>query len=268
MPDDGVADLPGHNEAHPRRPAGGGPRRIDQQVDDEAAGCRTPPGTNHGGELVGRVQPAAGRKHRASGRTAVRPTARRDPCGGEQPGWRGPHGSASAAGNRGSSHGGGCSAGRCACSRLSTPTSKRLVAPILRLLSQVGATAPKTRSLLHSGQHEPTGDHRISSEYGTPRGVVKPAGFGSPTATDEAARRTRSRHAVPPPCLPRGLVARRRKLLACRPDGSGTPSPPEQIYPRHDPVARAVDYPPGVAHICGQPLWMTYGGGTGVRGSK
>lgn len=48
---------------------------------------------------------------------AVRPTGGYDPCHGGQRGWRGPPGCACAAGSRGSSRGGGCSAGRCACSR-------------------------------------------------------------------------------------------------------------------------------------------------------
>jgi hypothetical protein len=47
----------------------------------------------------------------------VRQTARCDPCSGGERGSRGPRGSASGAGNRGSWHGGGCSADTCACSR-------------------------------------------------------------------------------------------------------------------------------------------------------
>ncbi len=47
----------------------------------------------------------------------VRQTARCDPCCGGERGSRGPHGSACGAGNRGSWHGDGCSAGTCACSR-------------------------------------------------------------------------------------------------------------------------------------------------------
>jgi hypothetical protein len=47
----------------------------------------------------------------------VRQTARCDPCCGGERGSRGPRGSACGAGNRGSWHGGGCSAGTCACSR-------------------------------------------------------------------------------------------------------------------------------------------------------
>lgn len=43
--------------------------------------------------------------------------AGRDPCGDAPPGSPGPRGCACAAGNRGSWHGGGCSAGRYACSR-------------------------------------------------------------------------------------------------------------------------------------------------------
>ena len=50
-------------------------------------------------------------------RRGLRRRARRGLCGDEPKGWRGRHGSASAGGSRGSSHGGGCSAGRCACSR-------------------------------------------------------------------------------------------------------------------------------------------------------
>ena len=53
----------------------------------------------------------------------VRPTARRGPCGVGRPKWPGRRGSACAAGNRASWPAGGCSAGRCACSRSSPVTS-------------------------------------------------------------------------------------------------------------------------------------------------
>ena len=54
---------------------------------------------------------------------AVRPRARRGPCGGGRRGWRGRRGCACAAGTRGSSPGGGCWAGRCACSRAGSKTA-------------------------------------------------------------------------------------------------------------------------------------------------
>ena len=50
-------------------------------------------------------------------RCRLRPTACRGPWNGGTPGWTGRHGCACAAGSRGSSRAGGCSAGRCACSR-------------------------------------------------------------------------------------------------------------------------------------------------------
>jgi hypothetical protein len=50
-------------------------------------------------------------------RGQVRPTGECGSCAGEPRGSRGRHESACAGGNRGSSPGGGCSAGKCACSR-------------------------------------------------------------------------------------------------------------------------------------------------------
>jgi hypothetical protein len=53
-------------------------------------------------------------------RRRLRPTACRDPWCGGQKGWHARPGCACAAGSRGSWHAGGCSAGRCACSRLNS----------------------------------------------------------------------------------------------------------------------------------------------------
>ena len=94
-----AADRPGQ----PSRPAAGGGR--------SAAGGR--PGAHAGPPRRSRRSGAGG----AGARAGARPRARCGPCGGGRRGWRVPHGCACAAGSRGSSHDGGCSAGRCACSR-------------------------------------------------------------------------------------------------------------------------------------------------------
>jgi len=62
---------------------------------------------------------------------AVRQRARRGPCDDGLPGWRGRRGCAYAAGNRGSSHGAGCSAGKSACSRGTPRTSGRYTVYVL-----------------------------------------------------------------------------------------------------------------------------------------
>jgi len=61
-----------------------------------------------------RILAAAGSTRRPG---ALRPSGARVPYGDAPPGWHGQHACACAAGSRGSSRGGGCSAGRCACSR-------------------------------------------------------------------------------------------------------------------------------------------------------
>lgn len=76
------------------------------------------------------------RRRAAAGNTArlddgrIRRTGPHGPCGDGRPRWRGPRGSASAAGTRGSERVGGCSAGRCAypCSRLKFSWSRQWVA--------------------------------------------------------------------------------------------------------------------------------------------
>ena len=88
-------------------------------VDDAAAAPpeRAPPAPRRW-----RRSPSAVRSRCAAGSTRpcssrLRRTVRSGPCGGERPGSRDRRGCASAGGSRGSWPGGGCSAGRCACSR-------------------------------------------------------------------------------------------------------------------------------------------------------
>lgn len=101
----------------------------------------------------------------------VRPTARRDPYDGGQPGWRGPRGCASAGGTHGSWLGDGCSAGRCACSRLSLHC---LGLQLKLLIPRTALRAPRPPSRRTSGaasrearQHETAGIRRMDSRVRT-----------------------------------------------------------------------------------------------------
>lgn len=70
-----------------------------------------------GGKVLAPPQPMLGRQHVMDLEVRLlRQTGWRDPCCGGTRESRGRHGYAYAAGSRGSSRGGGCSAGRCACS--------------------------------------------------------------------------------------------------------------------------------------------------------
>lgn len=91
----------------------------DEKVHAQQGTAGAAPSADRLGELRRRAQPVDRSEHRAG--RGVRPRARSGPCGAEQPGSRGPHGSTCAAGSRASSRDGGCSAGRCACSRLNAP---------------------------------------------------------------------------------------------------------------------------------------------------
>ena len=116
----GTADRLGNDKAGTRRLIDC--RLIDQQVNDDGA----PPGAaataNRCGEVCATPQSVRRGQHDylafRPDRRRLRPTACRGPWLGGRRGRRGRHGCACAAGNRGSSHAGGCSAGRCACSRL------------------------------------------------------------------------------------------------------------------------------------------------------
>jgi hypothetical protein len=109
----------GHDKAGACR--GGLRRLIDKQMDDHRVAPGPAPTANCRGEVSATPQSLRRGQHDYLGfrpdRRRLKPTACRDPWRGEWRGWRGRHGCACAAGNRGSSRAGGCSAGRCACSR-------------------------------------------------------------------------------------------------------------------------------------------------------
>ena len=88
----------------------------DQQP---AAGATAATRPQDGGEVGAGAHPMRGRQHeRAAGSAGrLRPRASRGPCGDGWPGSNGRRGCAYAGGSRGSWTDGGCSAGRCACSR-------------------------------------------------------------------------------------------------------------------------------------------------------
>jgi hypothetical protein len=104
----GTADGLAHDESGARR--GGTVRPVQMHNKTGTATASTTPDDR--GELVPVCQPGCSRQHRGP---AIRRRAARGPCRGGRQRWRDPPAYASAAGNRASSPGGGCSAGRCAC---------------------------------------------------------------------------------------------------------------------------------------------------------
>lgn len=117
--DDGVADGLAHDETRTRR-GSFLPRRVRvrslAQMHDEARATGPASSAYRVREVLAPPQPVLGRQHVMDLRLVLRPTGGSDPCRGGSPGSRDRHGSAYAAGSRGSSRDDGCSAGRCACS--------------------------------------------------------------------------------------------------------------------------------------------------------
>lgn len=107
--DDRIAHGSGHNKTHP-----GDATVITTGMDDQGGASGSHASANRRLEISRRGQPMASRQH-----CWVRPTVRRDPCGGGQPGWRVRHESACGRGSRGYGCDAGCWAGRCAWSRQS-----------------------------------------------------------------------------------------------------------------------------------------------------
>jgi hypothetical protein len=103
-----TADGLAHDKSGARR---GGPVRP-VQMHNKTGTATTSTTPDDRGELVPVCQPGCSRQHRGP---AIRRRAARGPCRGGRQRWRDPPACASAAGNRASSPGGGCSAGRCAC---------------------------------------------------------------------------------------------------------------------------------------------------------
>ena len=99
--------------------------RVLGEMDDHGRPASTHAAAHRPFEIYGTAQSVRRGEH------AIRQRARCGPCDGGQPGWRGRHGSAYAAGSRGSSPGAGCSAGRSACSRGTPRTSGRYTVYVL-----------------------------------------------------------------------------------------------------------------------------------------
>lgn len=117
------ADSLGHHKADQGTLVGFG---ITPAVHDDGRGT-DPSALSYGaGEVVARTHPHRLRQHRsspptgsaASGHRSIRPTAERGPCGGGRSARRARRGCASGDGNHGYGCGAGCSAGKCACSRV------------------------------------------------------------------------------------------------------------------------------------------------------
>lgn len=115
----GSAHRLAHDETRTRR--GSAPPRhmrvrgVAAEMDDEKRSAGSASAANRRCEVLPAPQPILGGKH-GMGPVTIRRTAGRGPCCGGSRGWRGRRGCAYADGSRGSSHDGGCSAGRCACS--------------------------------------------------------------------------------------------------------------------------------------------------------
>ena len=112
---DGGTHSPGDDEADPggRQGLHGRISLGREQVHGKERTTGPPPATDRSREVVASAHPVRGGQHARD----LRPRARRDPCGDAQREWHGRRGCACAGGTRGSSPDGGCSAGRCACSR-------------------------------------------------------------------------------------------------------------------------------------------------------
>lgn len=125
VPDDGVADGLAHDETRPRRGVLGHAAGTGRIVAVRIQVNHQPPTTcaatalDRRGELGPAGEPGVGRQHGASRWVAggIRPRGCRAPCAGARRRWRDRRGCACAAGNRASWPGGGCSAGKYACSR-------------------------------------------------------------------------------------------------------------------------------------------------------
>ncbi len=115
----------GHDETRPGQRRGAGARRRSVVAGQRGArpGRRGRPAGHAGWRRRSRRCAAVAGLPRASVSpvSVVRPRGDRAPWRGASRGWRGRPGCACAAGSRGSSRAGGCSAGTCACS-LSTPS--------------------------------------------------------------------------------------------------------------------------------------------------
>ena len=108
----------------------------------------------------------------------VRRRASRDPCADGRRGSPGPRGSASAAGTRGSSTDGGCSAGTCACSR-GTPTTRhrRCTSAGGRVCAGLGTAvrrSPVTPEAGLCGRHAPTDSSQHNRGIATADGRAHP----------------------------------------------------------------------------------------------
>jgi len=87
---------------------------LVSQMYDQKRASSSAPSSYCGREVLAPPHPILGRQHYMT--CALRRTGGRGPCRDAPRGWHGLHGCAYAAGNRASWRGGGCSAGRCACS--------------------------------------------------------------------------------------------------------------------------------------------------------
>lgn len=111
VPHDAASHSLADDESDARRCAVG----TDEKVHAQERSAGAPATTKSLGEVRRRAQPVNGGKHQSG--WSVRPRARCGPYGAAPRGSRDPRGSTCAAESRASWRDGGCSAGRCACSR-------------------------------------------------------------------------------------------------------------------------------------------------------
>jgi hypothetical protein len=130
---DSAPDRLAHDESHQRWCIG----IAHAEMGDQGGTAGASPSAYRVGELIApshardrrqhrtslRLPPPAGVESGGRGRLVVRRSARHGPCAAGRRGWPGRPWYACGAGNRGSSRGDGCSAGKYACSRVGSQAS-------------------------------------------------------------------------------------------------------------------------------------------------
>jgi hypothetical protein len=147
----------------------------------------------------------------------LRPRARSDPCCDERRGWRGPRASAYGDGSRASWRGDGCSAGKCACSRVFSVGCGRAptISGRVRGWTAAGLRRPQSASPWRPRRGAPfrrdlngamgmrkRSHDTLGQRYGSARSRVKPTAPAARAAAKRAMipllRRGSTRHAGEP----------------------------------------------------------------------
>jgi hypothetical protein len=193
MAHDTASDTLGHDKAHDGSTGPGWvSRRVGHMHDDRAAADPTP-ATNSGREVRRAPHPVGGGQHERCGSTGMSatPTARCGPYGGAQRGWPGRRAYASGAGSRVSWHDGGCSAGKCACSRSGSNTQGSGSIRIPPRMVARGATGSPggSASTVRIGPTAGQTGSVVQNRSGAGRATVRRLSIGCPEFVQSANRR-------------------------------------------------------------------------------